>query len=181
MAQKSYYSTLMSNLDNIDSVTELDEEQVLKIKEKFKQVETVLKGKIKPKTITISGPSHTKIREYCALLNENIGEWCDKILINYIVENPPVITLQDALKIFYSRENLSEFIKCLLASPLPYTMIDTEEWKSNIMKDYADPNRKFTMTHTSKLPFSVDGMTQINNYQGGIDDYYQYGGQIFLK
>ena len=49
------------------------------------------------------------------------------------------------------------------------------------MKDYADPNRKFTMTHTSKLPFSVDGMTQINNYQGGIDDYYIYGGHIFLK
>ena len=46
MAQKNYYNTLMSNLDNIDSVTELDEEQVLKIKEKFKQVETVLKNKI---------------------------------------------------------------------------------------------------------------------------------------
>ena len=185
MAQKSYYSTLMSNLDNIDSVTELDEEQVLKIKEKFKQVETVLKNKIKPKTITISGPSHTKIRDYCALLNENIGEWCDKVLINFIAENPPVITLQAALRSFYSHENLPEFIKCLLASPLPYDVIDFDEWKDRVIKDYSEKGVLPTMNSEFGIEMQRSPInrqyTTLDNYQGGIDDYYDYSGKLFLK
>ena len=87
---------------------------------------------------------------------------------------------------FYSNLNpvykeIYENMKALV----PYETMDydqyIDQWKKDVSKEYGDKNRKITMTHTSKLPFSVDGMTQINNYQGGIDDYYQYGGQIFLK
>lgn len=179
MAQKSYYNTLMSNLDSINSVTELDEEQVLKIKEKFKQVENSLRGKIKPKTITISGPSHTKVREYCSLINENIGEWCDKILINYITENPPIITLKDAINNYYNRENLPEFIKCLIADPLPYTLVSEDERRKNLIKEYSYSYPK-KLSNTS-VPFTVYDLAEIKDYKGGANDYCIYNGGIYLK
>ena len=75
------YESLMSDLDDMKNISELDEEQVLSLKEKFKEIENSLKEKIKPKTITISGPTHKKIRERCSVSGENIGDWAEKTLL----------------------------------------------------------------------------------------------------
>jgi hypothetical protein len=96
----SYYASLMSDLDKIDNVSELDEEQVLRIKEKFKEVENSLKEKIKPKTITISGPTHNKIKEHCTITMENIGDWSEKILLSATKNLSNERILLDALKTY---------------------------------------------------------------------------------
>ena len=82
------YDKLISDLDNIDSISELDEEQVIKLKEKMKQIETSLKDKIKPKTITISGPTHNRIKKHCTDNELNIGEWAEMVL-NKEINNKP--------------------------------------------------------------------------------------------
>jgi len=96
----SYYASLMSDLDKIDNVSELDEEQVLRIKEKFKEVENSLKEKIKPKTITISGPTHNKIKEHCTITMENIGDWSEKTLLSATKNLSNERILLDALKTY---------------------------------------------------------------------------------
>lgn len=74
------YERLMSDLDRIENVSELDEEQVAKLKEKMKQIEGTLKDKIKPKTITISGNLHSRIKKYCSDNSYNIGDWSEMAL-----------------------------------------------------------------------------------------------------
>lgn len=184
----NYYNTLMKELDNMDSVTDLDEEQVIKLKEKFKTVEIALKSKIKPKTITISGPSHNKIREYCSTLNENIGEWCEKILINFIAENPagePKFTLNDMLNRYYSRENLPNAIREVMDQPpVPFTIINLdkveEEFKN---KKLAKPSKSHAQIKLEKLiceePENLHD--EIIDYHGNINDFEIIGDKIYLK
>lgn len=74
------YDRLMSDLEKIENVSELDEEQVAKLKEKMKQIEGTLKDKIKPKTITISGNLHSRIKKHCSDNNYSIGDWSEMAL-----------------------------------------------------------------------------------------------------
>jgi hypothetical protein len=71
---------LIQNLDNYD----INEEEILEMKEKMKLMDKKLKEKNKHKTITISGYDHTKIKNYCISLDINIGDWVSKILLEKI-------------------------------------------------------------------------------------------------
>jgi len=78
------YDDFIYNLDKINDIPELEDDQILKLKEKLKEIELKLKNKSKPKTIAISGEAHNIIKKYCLTINENIGEWSEKMLINLI-------------------------------------------------------------------------------------------------
>jgi hypothetical protein len=54
------------------------------LKEKFKEIETKLKEKAKPKTITISGEAHNIIKNHCNALNQSIGEYTEKIMLENV-------------------------------------------------------------------------------------------------
>jgi hypothetical protein len=77
-----------------DRISELEDEQILKLKEKFKEVEIKLKEKAKPKTITISGEAHNIIKNHCNTLNESIGEYAEKILLENVDDEKNEILLK---------------------------------------------------------------------------------------
>ena len=62
-------------------VENISESDLNSIKNQLKRVEKKVKEKNKPKTITISGESHSKIKKHCSLFNLNIGEWTEKVLM----------------------------------------------------------------------------------------------------
>ncbi len=98
----SSYEQIISSLDNIDSISELEDEEILKLKEKIKDVELKLKEKSKPKTITISGEAHNIIKNHCDnIINENVGKWSEKVLLNDIKTNIKTI-LKDYILIDFS-------------------------------------------------------------------------------
>jgi hypothetical protein len=76
---KNKFETIIFNLDNL---SDLEDEEILMLKEKFKEIESKLK--IKPKSISISGEAHNIIKKHCLKLGDNIGEWCEKMLIKSI-------------------------------------------------------------------------------------------------
>ena len=89
------YNDITKDFDNIErGITEcdgLDEEQILILKEKLKSFETKLKEKeIKPKTITISGSVHNKIKNHCGYIGIKIGDWVEQVLLEAI--KPAIIT-----------------------------------------------------------------------------------------
>ena len=81
------YTDFISNLDKIDDIMELEDEQIIKLKEKLKEIEIKLKEKSKPKTITISAEIHNIIKEHCKINNLSLGEWCEKALLYYKYKN----------------------------------------------------------------------------------------------
>jgi len=78
------YNDFISNLDKINDISQLEDEQIIKLRDKLKEIDVKLKEKAKPKTITISVEAHNIIKEYCSKLNESIGEWSEKILVDNI-------------------------------------------------------------------------------------------------
>lgn len=78
------------DLDNIQT-----EKDLLLLKEKVKEIEKKIKENNKPKTITISGNVHNKIKKFCGALNLNIGEWSEKVLLKEIEDNNCVIILEE--------------------------------------------------------------------------------------
>lgn len=69
---------------DIENISEVD---LNNIKNQLKQVEKKVKEKNKPKTITISGDVHSKIKNHCSLFNLNIGEFTEKILLEELTRN----------------------------------------------------------------------------------------------
>ena len=69
---------------DVENISEVD---LNNIKNQLKKVEKKVKEKNKPKTITISGDAHGKIKKYCNLFNYNIGEFTEKILLEEIEKN----------------------------------------------------------------------------------------------
>lgn len=89
------YNDIEKDFDSIErGIIEcdgLEEEQIMKLKEKLKSFETKLKEKeIKPKTITISGSVHNKIKNYCGYIGIKIGDWVEQVLLEAI--KPAIIT-----------------------------------------------------------------------------------------
>lgn len=82
--KKSNYANFINNLDKIDDISNLEDEQILKLRDKLKEIDGKLKEKAKPKTITISGEAHGVIKTHCSSLNESIGEWSEKILLENV-------------------------------------------------------------------------------------------------
>ncbi len=74
-----------------NDVDDINEEEVLRLKSKVKEMEKRLREKNKPKTITISGSDHAKIKAFCSSLNLNIGDWVSRTLLKEILENSCII------------------------------------------------------------------------------------------
>jgi hypothetical protein len=89
------YTEIAKDFDSIErdimGCDGLEEEQILILKEKLKTFETKLKEKeIKPKTITISGSIHNKIKNHCGYIGIKIGDWVEKVLLEAM--QPAIIT-----------------------------------------------------------------------------------------
>jgi hypothetical protein len=89
------YNDITKDFDNIEKgIIEcdgLEEEQILILKEKLKTFEAKLKEKeIKPKTITISGSVHNRIKNHCGYIGIKIGDWVEKVLLESM--QPAIIT-----------------------------------------------------------------------------------------
>jgi hypothetical protein len=73
---------------NVDGI---EESELLNLKSRIKEAEKKIKEKNKPKTITISGDMHAKVKKYCTTFNLNIGEWTEKLLLNELDKNNCII------------------------------------------------------------------------------------------
>jgi hypothetical protein len=62
-------------------INDVSESELLELKEKIKLIEKNIKINNKPKTITISGKIHNKIKKYCNDLGLSIGDWCEETLL----------------------------------------------------------------------------------------------------
>lgn len=72
---------ISGNIDNIE------ENDLVSLKSRIKEVEKRIKEKNKPKTITISGDIHAKVKKHCTTFNLNIGEWTEKIILDELDKN----------------------------------------------------------------------------------------------
>lgn len=75
---------LLKNTIDFVKKNEMNESDIIALKENIKELDKVLKEKNKPKTITISGSSHSIIKSFCEENNLNIGDWCSKVIISQI-------------------------------------------------------------------------------------------------
>jgi hypothetical protein len=112
---EEYYNKVMSDLEQLDSIAELDEEQITKLKEKMKQIEVSLKDKIKPKTITVSGSMHNRIKKYCTDNEYNIGEWTEMVLNKEINNKPKRMEIVLLNELNKYREDLTKKHRFLLS------------------------------------------------------------------
>lgn len=69
---------------DVENISEVD---LNNIKNQLKQVEKKVKEKKKPKTITIPGDTHAKVKKHCNLFNLNIGEFTEKVLLEELERN----------------------------------------------------------------------------------------------
>lgn len=90
-SQYSQYDSIINVIDYTSAALKtkemedvLDEENLLTLKEQVKLLEKKIKEKNKPKTITISGETHNKIKNFCNSINMNIGDWVSKTVIDAI-------------------------------------------------------------------------------------------------
>jgi hypothetical protein len=74
------YEKIMQYLSDLENVECVDESEFLQLKNKMKIVENSLKNKIRPKTITVSGEMHNKIKKHCNDDGLNIGDWTEMVL-----------------------------------------------------------------------------------------------------
>jgi hypothetical protein len=74
-----------------DSHFIITEEDLVVLTNQLKTAKKILKERNKPKTLTISGNDHYKIKNYCKSLNLNIGEWASKVLLKEIDDNSCLI------------------------------------------------------------------------------------------
>ncbi len=88
---KTRISNILTDINEVD----MDEKDILELKNKMKEIEKKIKEKNKPKTITISGKDHSIIKEYCTTLNLNIGDWTAKVLLDKIEADKCYISLED--------------------------------------------------------------------------------------
>jgi len=193
---ENYYNKLMNELDNMDNISELDEEQVLKIKEKFKKVESSLKEKIKPKTITISGPTHNKIKAYCIDNELNIGEWTENTLVKELDRKPQPAPKRLEVKLinglkeyseklikFYRRPNFDKDISESLS--IKKNIISEAIW---IIKNELWEERNRTKTIKVDLEkrlqeFDTSGMSDsiLRKYSNNLFVIYFYNRDILKK
>lgn len=109
---------------DVENISEAD---LNNIKNQLKKVEKKVKEKKKPKTITIPGDTHAKVKNHCNLFNLNIGEFTEKVLLEEIEKN-----------------------KCIEKGER-----DLEEEMSEIEKRYIDNELKSrTLIKSNKLLFS---------------------------
>lgn len=72
---KNKFDDIFSGIENDIELDDLNH-----LMDKVKSIKKKVKGKNKPKTITIPNNIHTIVREYCDMMGLNIGEWCASVL-----------------------------------------------------------------------------------------------------
>ena len=77
-----------------DVTMDPEEFQLAALKAAARKLEQSIKDRKKPKTITISGDSHNKIKTYCATMGLNIGKWTEQVLLREITDNACVERVQ---------------------------------------------------------------------------------------
>ena len=80
----------------LDGETSMDTEefQLAALKAAARKLEQSIKERKKPKTITISGETHNKIKSYCSTMGLNIGKWTEHILLREINDNTCIENVQ---------------------------------------------------------------------------------------
>ena len=71
-----------------------EEFQLAALKAAARKLEQSIKDRKKPKTITISGDAHNRIKTYCATMGLNIGKWTEQVLLREITDNACVERVQ---------------------------------------------------------------------------------------
>lgn len=99
---------------DVENISELD---LNNIKNQLKQVEKKVKQKKKPKTITIPGDTHAKVKKYCNLFNLNIGEFTEKVLLEELERNQ-CIKKDERDKEDIQKEEMSEIEKRFIDNEL---------------------------------------------------------------
>ena len=77
-----------------DVTMDPEEFQLAALKAAARKLEQSIKDRKKPKTITISGDSHNKIKTYCATMGLNIGKWTEQVLLREITDNACIERVQ---------------------------------------------------------------------------------------
>ena len=77
-----------------DVTMDPEEFQLAALKAAARKLEQSIKDRKKPKTITISGDTHNRIKTYCATMGLNIGKWTEQVLLREITDNTCVERVQ---------------------------------------------------------------------------------------
>jgi hypothetical protein len=77
-----------------DAAMDPEEFQLAALKAAARKLEQSIKDRKKPKTITISGDSHNRIKTYCATMGLNIGKWTEQVLLREITDNACIERVQ---------------------------------------------------------------------------------------
>ena len=77
-----------------DDTIDPEEFQLAALKAAARKLEQSIKERKKPKTITISGETHNKIKSYCSTMGLNIGKWTEHILLREINDNTCIENVQ---------------------------------------------------------------------------------------
>ncbi len=108
-------------------------EELLILEEKVKNIKKRIKELKKSKTITIDGEAHETVKNHCASLNVNIGEWVTQTLLSTV-------------------EKYKEEMNCLITDE-----IDSEEFqlneKNRILEKYSKKETRH-LFKSNKMVFS---------------------------
>ncbi len=108
-------------------------EELLILEEKVKNIKKRIKERKKSKTITIDGEAHETVKNHCASLNVNIGEWVTQTLLSTV-------------------EKYKEEMNCLITDE-----IDSEEFqlneKNRILEKYSKKETRH-LFKSNKMVFS---------------------------
>ena len=104
------YDQLIDDLNKIDEISDLDDTQIIKLREKLNIIETKLKEKSKPKTITVSGETHNIIKKHCETTGDNIGDYTEKVLLKSIPDKINYIHI-NAIDVLYQPRVASKSIE----------------------------------------------------------------------
>lgn len=112
---------------------ESEKEELLILEEKVKNIKKRIKERKKSKTITIDGEAHETVKNHCASLNVNIGEWVTQTLLSTV-------------------EKYKEEMNCLITDE-----IDSEEFqlneKNRILEKYSKKETRH-LFKSNKMVFS---------------------------
>ena len=94
------YESILRQLKDQEQINDTEgsmdpeEFQLAALKAAARKLEQSIKDRKKPKTITISGDAHNRIKTYCATMGLNIGKWTEQILLREITDNACVERVQ---------------------------------------------------------------------------------------
>ncbi len=128
-------------------------EELLILEEKVKNIKKRIKELKKSKTITIDGEAHETVKNHCASLNVNIGEWVTQYETQRNnVLSPSTLSLERHRSLLSTVEKYKEEMNCLITDE-----IDSEEFqlneKNRILEKYSKKETRH-LFKSNKMVFS---------------------------